>query len=66
MLRYAKHTLENIDGIEIFPIIGILIFLGFFIALMIWVMKTDKTYIDHVGNLPLEDGAYVKSEKLES
>lgn len=39
---------------EIFPIISLLIFFLFFVALFVYVAKKDKAYIKKVSNLPLE------------
>ncbi|PKP44888.1 MAG: CcoQ/FixQ family Cbb3-type cytochrome c oxidase assembly chaperone [Bacteroidetes bacterium HGW-Bacteroidetes-12] len=55
MLKFIKHNMETIAGIELFPIISLLIFFTFFSGLLIWVLKTKKAYINHVENLPLED-----------
>ncbi|MCB9364940.1 MAG: CcoQ/FixQ family Cbb3-type cytochrome c oxidase assembly chaperone [Flavobacteriales bacterium] len=54
MLKFIKHTMETIDGIAIFPIISFVIFFSFFIGLLVWVFRTDKSYINHVENLPLQ------------
>ncbi|TXB67008.1 CcoQ/FixQ family Cbb3-type cytochrome c oxidase assembly chaperone [Vicingus serpentipes] len=55
MLKFIKHTMETIDGIEIFPIISFVIFFSFFVGLLIWVFRTDKSYINYVENLPLQE-----------
>ena len=55
MLKYIKHTLEDIVGIEIYPIISFILFFTFFIAVLWYVFKKDKNYIDQVSNLPLEE-----------
>ncbi|MCO6499053.1 MAG: CcoQ/FixQ family Cbb3-type cytochrome c oxidase assembly chaperone [Vicingus serpentipes] len=55
MLKFVKHTMETIDGIALFPIISFVIFFSFFIGLLYWVFKTDKSYVNHLENLPLED-----------
>jgi len=55
MLKFIKHTMDTITGIEIFPIISLIIFFTFFVGLLVWVAKTKKTYIKHVEGLPLED-----------
>mgnify|MGYP000451096557 CR=1 FL=1 len=55
MLKFVKHTMETIDGVAIFPIISFVIFFSFFVGLLIWVMKTDKSYLNHVESLPLEE-----------
>lgn len=55
MLSYIKGHLTSIDGIEIFPIISLLIFFTFFVGLGIYVMRSDKTVRDEIKNIPLED-----------
>jgi cytochrome c oxidase cbb3-type subunit IV len=55
MLRYIKHNLSEIAGIEIFPIISLLIFVAFF-AIVIWrTMRIKKAEIAEMSNIPLED-----------
>jgi len=55
MLKFVKHTMETIDGIAIFPIISFVIFFSFFVGLLYWVLRTDKSYTDYVGQLPFEE-----------
>jgi hypothetical protein len=47
--------MESIIGIEIYPIISLVLFFSFFVGLLIWVARTKKEYINHLENLPLED-----------
>ena len=49
-----KNYIESIQGVEIFGIIGLVIFFLFFIAVTVWLIKLDKKYIDKMKNLPLE------------
>ncbi|TXE16620.1 cbb3-type cytochrome c oxidase subunit 3 [Psychroflexus gondwanensis] len=55
MLKYIKGNLENIDGVEIYPIISLVIFFVFFVALFWWVFTTKKEHIEEVSNMPLEN-----------
>lgn len=55
MLKFVKGNLENIDGVEIYPIISLLIFFIFFVALFWWVFTAKKAHIKEVSNIPLED-----------
>lgn len=55
MLKFVKGHMESIEGIEIFPIISLLIFFVFFALLFLWVITAKKSYIEKVSNLPLED-----------
>ncbi len=53
MLKFVKGYMESIDGIEIYPIISLLIFFTFFVILFLWVFTAKKEYIKTVSNLPL-------------
>jgi cytochrome c oxidase cbb3-type subunit 4 len=55
MLKFIKHNLETITGIEIYPIISLLIFFLFFVLLIWWVATYKKEKVEHLGNLPLDD-----------
>ncbi|WP_136481937.1 CcoQ/FixQ family Cbb3-type cytochrome c oxidase assembly chaperone [Cognatitamlana onchidii] len=55
MLKYIKNHMETIAGIEIYPIISLLIFFIFFVALFWWVFSAKKDYIKTVSNLPLDN-----------
>jgi len=67
MLKFIKHTMDTIVGIEIFPIISFLIFFSFFIGLLIYVKRLSKDHIDEMGSLPLEnDDQHVPTTKTNS
>ncbi len=55
MLSYIKGNLTSIDGIEIFPIISLLIFFTFFVGLGIYVFRADKKKIDEIKQIPLDE-----------
>ncbi len=55
MLRFVKHHLDSIVGIEIFPLISLLIFVIFFTALIIYVIKIKKSDIDEISQIPLNE-----------
>jgi len=55
MLKFIKHNMETIAGIEIFPIISLLIFFFFFVALFIWVFNYKKETIKELSNIPLDN-----------
>ena len=55
MLKFVKGCMDSIDGIEIFPIISLLIFFTFFVILFIWVFTAKKEYIKTVSNMPLDN-----------
>lgn len=55
MLKYIKGHMDSISGIEIYPIISLLIFFSFFIILFWWVFTAKKEYIKNVSNIPLDN-----------
>ncbi len=55
MLKFVKENLETISGIELYPIISLIIFFTFFVLLFWWVMTYKKTNIKTLSELPLEE-----------
>jgi cytochrome c oxidase cbb3-type subunit IV len=55
MLKFVKQHMETITGIEIYPVISLLIFFIFFSILTIWAYSTKKTFFSSVENMPLDD-----------
>ena len=55
MLKYIKGHMETIAGIEIYPILSLLIFFSFFVILFWWVFTAKKEYIKTVSNIPLDN-----------
>ena len=55
MLKFVKNHMESISGIEIYPLISLLIFFTFFVVLFWWVYTAKKEYIKTVSNLPLDE-----------
>ncbi|PKP26549.1 MAG: CcoQ/FixQ family Cbb3-type cytochrome c oxidase assembly chaperone [Bacteroidetes bacterium HGW-Bacteroidetes-2] len=64
MLKFIKGHMESIDGIEIYPIISLLIFFVFFVVLFLWVITANKKYIEQVSNIPLEVDEEENNTKL--
>ncbi|MFN8415477.1 MAG: cbb3-type cytochrome c oxidase subunit 3 [Cytophagaceae bacterium] len=55
MLKFIKHHMTEITGIEIYPIISFVLFFSFFIGVTIWVFKTKKEHFNNLSNIPLDD-----------
>lgn len=55
MLKFVKGNLENIDNVQIYPMISLLIFFVFFVGLFYWVITAKKEHIEEVSNIPLEN-----------
>jgi len=55
MLKFVKHHMESITGIEIYPLISLIIFFTFFVILFWWVITAKKDYINEVSNIPFDN-----------
>lgn len=55
MFEQIKHNMETIDGVEIYPILSLLIFFLFFTILGIWVISYKKEKIQELSQIPLSD-----------
>ena len=64
MLKFIKGTLENIDGVAIYPMISLVIFFVFFVVLFWWVLTAKKAHIDEVSNIPLHDNIMNENQPL--
>lgn len=49
-----KEVLRSIEGIGIFPSIALVLFLGFFIGLIIYLIRKGKSHFEDAARLPLE------------
>ncbi len=55
MLKYIKGHLTSIDGIEIYPIISLIIFFAFFVGLIWYIIRLDKNKIKELEKMPLNE-----------
>jgi cytochrome c oxidase cbb3-type subunit IV len=54
MLKFIKHNMETIGGIEIYPIISLSIFFVVFIAFAIYAFTYKKESIKELSEMPLK------------
>ncbi len=54
MLKFISKYADKINGIDIYPIISLIIFVVFFTAMLVYVKKMKKSSIDEMKNLPLD------------
>lgn len=55
MLKFIKHHMETIAGIELYPLISFSIFFIFFLLLLVYILKVDKRMVDNASRIPLDD-----------
>lgn len=61
-MKIVINQLEQIAGVEIYPIISMLIFFIFFILVGYMVIKTDKAEIDELSNMPLDGNNDIQND----
>jgi hypothetical protein len=54
IMRQIKHLFENITGIEIYPMISLLIFFIFFLGLGVYVLTMRKQHAEAMAAVPLD------------
>ena len=50
-----KEVLRAIVGIEVFPVLSLLIFLTVFVVMLVWVFRMDRASLATYASLPLQD-----------
>ncbi|HEX6848757.1 MAG TPA: CcoQ/FixQ family Cbb3-type cytochrome c oxidase assembly chaperone [Chitinophagaceae bacterium] len=55
MFKFVKKYAESIEGINIYPMISLLIFFLFFVVLLYYVKKLDKQKVREISRIPLDD-----------
>ncbi|PJA05610.1 MAG: CcoQ/FixQ family Cbb3-type cytochrome c oxidase assembly chaperone [Flavobacteriales bacterium CG_4_10_14_0_2_um_filter_35_18] len=54
MIRFVKHYFEGINGIEIYPIISLFLFLTVFVTMIFIVVKMPKKNVELHSEIPLD------------
>ncbi len=49
-----RNYLQSIEGVEIYPLFTLIVFVLFFIVMLVWMLRIDKNYIKEMEQLPLE------------
>lgn len=50
-----KDVLSRMEGIDLLPLIALVIFFTFFVLLIVWVVRLKRSYVDSMANMPLEE-----------
>ena len=57
MFKFIKKYAESIDGVNVYPMISLLIFFLFFVVSLYYVKKMDKTKANEISKIPLDQQA---------
>lgn len=54
MFKFIRNHADKIQNIDLYPIIGLIVFVLFFILMLVYVKKMSKEQVDEVSSLPLD------------
>lgn len=54
MFKFIRQYAESIDGVNIYPMISLVIFFLFFVVLLYYVKKMDKSKAKEISQIPLD------------
>ena len=54
MFKFIRNYADKIDHIEVFPLIGLIIFVVFFTLMVVYVKKMSGKDINDLSRLPLD------------
>ena len=54
MFKFIRQYADKIDHVNIFPTIGLIIFVVFFIFMVIYVRKMSKEHLNELSSMPLD------------
>ncbi len=55
MFKFIKQYAEKMDHAQVYPMISLGIFFLFFVVLLYYVKKMDKTSITTLSNIPFDE-----------
>ncbi|MCK5766020.1 MAG: CcoQ/FixQ family Cbb3-type cytochrome c oxidase assembly chaperone [Bacteroidales bacterium] len=55
MTRLLNQFIESVDGIEIYLIISLLLFLGIFVLITIWAFSLKKSDVEKMKEIPFDE-----------
>ena len=49
-----KNILQSIQGVEIYPLISMMIFFSLFLSVIVWSIRADKRHLKRMAEMPLD------------
>jgi uncharacterized membrane protein len=54
MSKIIKEYADQVNGIEVYPIVSLLIFTIFFVGMLLYVRQISKESVHELSNMPLD------------
>ena len=61
-----EKIISSMNGVGMYGVISICIFVAFFTGMLLWAFTKNKNYLDRMGALPLDGGEKNSNEKIQS
>ncbi len=58
----VENVLSKMGGVGVYGVISILLFVGVFIGVLVWMIGLKKSYLEEMRELPLEDATEPESD----
>lgn len=55
MFKFIKQYTETMTGAAFYPVFSLLVFFIFFVVLLVYVQRMDKTKVKELSGIPLSD-----------
>ncbi len=66
-MKLVSHYLQEITGVQIYPLISFILFFTIFMLVLFVVIRTDKKYMKEMAAMPLEsENNFVSEDYLTS
>ena len=66
MFKFVKKYAESIDGVNIYPMISLVIFFLFFVVLLYYVKKMDKAKVNEISRIPLDENEQLADTLIQN
>ena len=66
MFKFVKQYAESIEGVNIYPMISLVIFFLFFVVLLYYVKKMDKSKVNEISRIPLDDNEQLHNTLIQN
>jgi len=60
-----KQILQSLESVAPLAVFALIVFITFFVLMAIWIKKRNDSYIQHMSDLPLNDGVPAVSDSPE-
>jgi hypothetical protein len=61
-----KEILQAIAGVEIFPVISLLLFVTVFGTVLYWTFRVDRTRLSEFSQMPLDDATLAHAPEAQA